>query len=375
MDLGKIREEIDGIDDKIVELFSKRMELCVNVAKYKKENGLPVFQASREEQILEKVGKKCPENLKRGTKLLFTHIMDISKCLQQEMLTQVYEKEFYPLKQGKVTVACPGTIGSNTHIACEKLFSDKDIRFYTDFEDVFKAVANEEADYGVLPIENSTAGEVSQTYRLLSNYDFTICKSTQIKIEHCLCAKSENADVKTVYSHEQALTQCSRFLKEKGYKTHRYANTALAAQMVSQSEVENAAAICSPYAAKQFGLHIIATDIANEEDNTTRFICVSKRAELSEDADIISISLSLPHTECSLYRLLTRFSFYGLNLTKTESAPVPEKNKDIKTEAFDVIFYLNFEGSIRSKEVMCLMQNLKDEMKYFKFLGNYANIE
>lgn len=373
MDLSNIRQQIDEIDNQILDMFLKRMELCTNVAEYKRKNNLPVFQGKREQEILERMSSRAPENISNGAKLLFTNIMDISKCLQQQLLTDVQMPEFCQPKTGRVTVACPGTAGSNTELACNKLFSDKDIKYYADFADVFNAVVNNEADYGVLPIENSTAGEVSQTYRLLAQYDFYITKSTQLSIKHCLAAK-KGSDIKTVYSHEQALMQCSKYIREKGFEAVPHTNTALAAEMTAKSKDMTIAAICSEQAAERFGLEIIDRDIADNPDNTTRFICISKRAEISENADIISISLSLPHTAGSLYRMLTRFSFYGLNLTKIESAPVPENSLDIKTEAFDVIFYLDFEGSIKSPEVMRLMQNMKQEMKYFNFLGNYSHL-
>lgn len=375
MDLGNIRQEIDSIDNQILDLFLKRMDLCVNVAKYKKENNLPVFQGKREDEILERIGKMAPDNLSDGAKQLFTNIMDISKCLQQQVLTDLAELDFYPQKKGRVTVACPGTAGSNTEQACNKLFSDKDILYFADFADVFDAVVNDRADYGVLPIENSTAGEVSQTYRLLAKYDFYICKSTQINIKHCLAAKKGTKEIKAIYSHEQALAQCSGFVKKSGAAPIPYQNTALAAKMVAENDDFTSAVICSELAASLYGLEILAKDIADNPDNTTRFICISKRAEVSENADIISLSMSLPHTAGSLYRMLTRFSFYGLNLTKIESAPVPENSLDIKTETFDVIFYLDFEGSVRSPEVLRLIQTMKQEMKYFKFLGNYNHID
>ncbi len=374
MDLSQIRQEIDSTDNQILELFLKRMKLCVSVAEYKKANNLPVFQGKREDEILDRVGSMSPDNLSCGSRLLFTNIMDISKCLQQQALVEAEQPEYFPPKSGRVTVACPGTAGSNTEQACDRLFPDKNMKFYPDFSDVFDAVENGEADYGVLPIENSTAGEVSQTYRLLARYNFYICGSTQIKINHCLAAK-KGAQVKSIYSHEQALMQCSQFLKKHGAKTVPYQNTALAAKMVADSDDMTVGAICSEQCAKMYGLDILSTGIADNPDNTTRFICVSKRLEISDDADIISISLSLPHISGSLYRMLTRFAFYGLNLTRIESAPVPESSLDIKTEAFDVIFYLDFEGSIRSPEVARLMTSLKREMKYFKFLGNYSHLD
>lgn len=374
MDLGAIRNQIDDLDKQLLELFIKRMDLCVQVAQYKQANNLPVFQSKREDEVLEKVASNSPEVLADGARLLFGNIMDISKCLQQKVLTAPEDIPSALPKAGGVTVACPGTAGSNTEQACDKLFPKKDIRFYTDFEDVFAAVVNHEADYGVLPIENSSAGEVSQTYRLLAKYDFYICKTTQVSINHCLAAKKGTAlsNVKTVYSHEQALAQCSGYIRKAGFASVSDKNTAISAKTVAESEDNTIAAICSKQAAALYGLEILSENIADDPDNTTRFICIGRKPEIESGADIISISVALPHTAGSLYRTLTRFSFYGLNLTKIESAPVP-LGSDIKTGAFDVIFYLDFEGSISNPEVLRLMTTLKNEMNYFKFLGNYKH--
>ncbi len=373
MDLSKIREQIDKTDDEILKLFLDRMQLCVDVARYKKENNLPVFQSKREEEILARMSAASPAELACGSEFLFQNIMDISKCLQSKLLTKEEDVDFEPLKEKDIVIACPGTAGSNTEQACHKLFSEKDINFYPDFSDVFTAVDKGEADYGVLPIDNSSAGEVSQTYRLLSKYDFYICKRTDVRIKHCLAAK-KGSKIKSIYSHEQALMQCSKFLQEKGVKTYSYQNTALAAKMVSESEDMTIAAICSPECAKLYDLQIIDDNIADNPDNTTRFICISKKLRIEEKADTISICVSIPNTSGSLYRMLTRFAFYGLNLSKIESAPVPEGFLDIKDDTFDVIFYLDFEGNINNPDINRLLVNLKDEMKYYKFLGNYRHI-
>lgn len=374
MDLAKIRKEIDATDDQILSLFLKRMELCVGVAKYKKENNMQVFQGKREQEILERIMSESPDDLAEGAGQLFTCIMDISKCLQQRILSDAPVPHFESPKTQPVRIACPGTKGSNTEEASVKLFPDSEIDFYPDFSDVFEAVENGSADYGVLPIENSTAGDIRQTYDLLAKYNFYICKRTQIKINHCLAAKP-GADIKTIYSHEQALKQCFGFLKEYPARQVPYANTALAAEMVANSDDNTIAAICSERCAELYGLETVKRDIADNPDNTTRFICISKRPEVTPDADIISICMSLPHTTGSLYRMLIRFALYGLNITKIESAPVPQAKQDIKRETFDVVFYLDFEGNALDPEVVRLMTILEEEMKYFKFLGNYKHFD
>ena len=174
MDLKEIRREIDATDDEILRLFLKRMDLCVGVAKYKKENNMQVFQGKREQEILERIKSEAPEDISEGAGQLFTCIMDISKCLQQRILADAPTPEFASPKTESIRIACPGTAGSNTEAASVKLFPESEIDFYPDFSDVFEAVESGSADYGVLPIENSTAGDIRQTYDLLAKYNFYI---------------------------------------------------------------------------------------------------------------------------------------------------------------------------------------------------------
>ncbi len=374
MNLDEIRKEIDKADDEILRLFLKRMELCIGVARYKKENNLPVFQGDRERQILQRIRSGAPDDMADGACQFFTEIMDISKSLQQKLLTEPRFPDFSRPKTGDIKIACPGTAGSNTEQACIKLFPDADIMFRPEFSDVFEAVEKGEADYGVLPIENSTAGDIRQTYDLLAKYNFYICKRTQVRINHCLAAK-KGTQVKTVYSHEQALKQCSAYLDRLDVRLIPYTNTALAAQLVANSDDMTVAAICSEQCAKLYGLEILQRGIADNPDNTTRFICISKTPEAEPDSDIISVCMSLPHTTGSLYRTLMHFALYGLNINKIESAPVPQAKQDIKRETFDVVFYLDFDGNAKNPDVIKLMSVLENEMKYFKFLGNYRHID
>lgn len=296
--------------------------------------------------------------------------MDISKCRQYQEFFADSDKIGYKKLDltGHKTVAVPGTVGSYSHIACKQIFSDFEPMFFEDFEDVFSSVENGSADFGILPIANSTAGSVGQTYELMKKHDFKICAATKVKISHCLAVKKGTRfeNIKIVYSHEQALSQCSEFLSQNGLKSHKYANTALAACYIKKSN-EPYAAICSEACAQQNDLEILRHNIANAAENYTKFILISKETLCSENADIVSVSLALPHTSSALYRLLTKFSVAGLNLSMIESRPIA--NTD-----FDVVFYLDFEGAITSPDVAKLMSELNSELSYFKFLGNYEEI-
>ena len=373
MDLNKIREQIDNIDTQLLELFLDRMELSKGVAAYKKENNMPIFQGDREKQILDRISSVSPEEHRGGARLLFTNIMDIGKTLQSEQLNDTSLPQFPIAGDDTITgikVACQGVSGANSEAACERMFNDPSISFYESFEDVFEAVQREEVEYGMLPIQNSTAGSVMQTFDLMRRYNFYIHRTISIKIEYCLAVRKGTnfKDITNVYSHEQALKQCSNFFNENGgIMAIPYSNTAAAAKLVSGSDMPYAA-LCSQECANIYGLDIIKTNLQNSDDNYTRFICIKKNLSIVGDADIISVSLSIPNTPAALYRLLTKFAVGGLNLLRIESKPIASRN-------FDVIFYLDFAGSVMDESVAKLLIDLEGDLSFFKFLGNYNEIQ
>ena len=370
LELIDLRNSIDEIDSEILKLFEKRMNVCKQVAQYKKENNLPIFQGGREDEVIEKIRSQTTnESLKNGTATLFTTIMDISKHpQQQEMLKESKELPFPSHVEAQLEkakkIGCQGISGSNSETAASMIFGDKiPFSFYSTFEEVFEAVENGEIDYGVIPIHNSTAGSVTQTYDLMSKYDTYIVKSVCVEINHCLAVK-ENVDISEisdVISHPQALSQCSDYITKRGFSPISHSNTATAAEHVANSD-EKLAAICSEDCAKQFSLKILARNIANSLSNYTKFICISKNFELTHEADTISVILKLQNTQGSLYRLLTKFTVNGLNLDKLESRP-------IKDGSFDVMFYLDFKGNIFDKSVEALIADLSQNLEFFKFLG------
>jgi len=371
MSLDELRQDINKLDEDILELFAQRMNVCYNVALFKQENNLPILQSGREDEVIKRIREKAPAGLENSTEVLFKNIMDISKAKQQQEIykdnCELSSLEFPP--KNEVKIGCQGTSDAYSHIAGKKLFGDIDFNFYQGFEDVFEAVESGEIDFGILPIQNSTAGSVALTYELMKKYNFYISSSVSVKVSHCLAIKkgTDFSQVKEVYSHEQALSQCSDFLKENNLSPKEYTNTALAGEFVAESE-EQIAAICSVDCANRCGLEIVNENIANASENHTRFICISKEIYISKDADVISVSLALPHTTGALYRLLTKFSVIGLNLLRIESKPIASKD-------FSVVFYLDFEGSIRQPEVLQIIAALKSELTYFKFLGNYKEVK
>lgn len=372
MELNEIRKDIDKINTELTGLLVKRMKLTEQVAMYKLANNMPVFQKGREDDVLKKVCSAAPEEYSDALNLIFKGIMDASKCQQMNLITELEPFEICPPAENPRISAV--TKGSYSQKACEKIFGDGcGIDFKENFEEVFRAVESGNADYGVVPIENSTAGDVSATFTLLAKHNLFVCRKVRICINHVLAVRkgTRPEDISGVYSHEQALSQCSEFIKNSSLKPVPYSNTAAAAQLVSCSD-EPIAAICSESCAKMYGLEIINENITDSRNNFTRFICVSKRLHVTDDADTVSVILSTPHEAGELNRLLARFSYSGLNLLKIESKPMP---RELSDEAFEVVFYLDFAGDIRNDSVVKLLTNLRNELKFFKLLGNYKEDE
>ncbi len=373
MDLLELRNEIDKLDDELIPLLLKRMGISRQVAEYKVKNGIPVLNEQRELEILDDVASKCGEQ-GEVMKTVFSAIMDASRALQHKIIGGGDELRtlINSAKSGKnltangAPIACQGVQGAYSGKASKALFPDSPIIFHKQFEDVFEAVNQNKARFGIIPVENSTAGSVHESYDLIMKYKFFIVGAYDLRVDHCLCAKPgvEFENIDNVYSHPQALSQCNIFLKNFDFTGINFSNTAVAAKFVSESEKNNIAAICSESAAKKYGLKIIRKGIQNVTNNTTRFIVISKELVIDDDAEKISLIFSAPHRTGSLYRVLGRFSMTGLNLTKLESRPVANGK-------FDYYFYVDILGSVRDAQTLDLLCALSDELPEFSFLGNY----
>lgn len=371
MELDNYRKKIDDIDKEIVALFKDRIDIAESISEFKQKNDMPIFQSERENEVIDKISKNCPKDLKSSCEVLFENIMDISKCKQQQ---HIYKdspemKHYDFLTFANYRIGCQGIENSYSHSAALKLFSNCKPKFYSSFEDIFDAIERDTIDFGILPIQNSTVGSVYKTYELMKEHNFYINAEVNVKVDHCLAIKKDTdiSLVYDVYSHEQALAQCSEFIQANKLHTIPYANTAMAAEKVHDSDVR-IAAICSEKCANDLGLKIAYKNITNSCDNYTRFICISKKNYVSTNAHIVSVSLSLPHEPGALYRLLTKFSVIGLNLLRIESKPIASKD-------FGVIFYLDFEGSIKDPAVVQIINALSNEIPSFKYLGNYSEVE
>ena len=379
MDITQLREKIDNIDDQLVNLFTQRMEITRDIAAYKKENNLPIYVPARERQKLQEVAKLAGPDMDDYTRVLYSMIFELSRSYQSKQnstATELYRKitdsiENTPkLFPQAPMVACQGVEGAYSQIACEKIFKNPMIMYFKNFDAIFGAIEQGLCQYGILPIENSTAGSVKKVYDLMIHHNFSIVRTFRLKIDHNLLAKpgTKLSDIQEIYSHEQAINQCSDFLKNMpGVKIIPVENTAVAAQMVALSQNNHAAAISSKSCEEIYGLCSLADSIQDKGNNRTRFICISKNLEIYPGADKTSIMMVLPHKPGALYKVLARLYVLGINVIKLESRPIPDRD-------FEFMFYFDLETSIYSQEFVQLMCELDDLCEEFKYLGSYSEV-
>ena len=377
MDLEALRKEIDSVDTQLTDLFVQRMNLCAQVARYKKEHNQAVLNQGREREILRRVSAQAGEELDSYARILFSTLFDLSRTYQEMLLTEESKvaKEIAASLENtpklcpkEAVVACQGVEGGYTQQACDKVFSFADIMYFRGWAGVFSAVQKGMCQYGVLPIENSSHGSVNGVYDLMRSFDFHIVRSVKLHISHSLLARpgASLAGIREILSHEQAIGQCSEFLQSMpGVKITVCENTAAAAKMVAESGRDDLAAISSEVCAGIYGLQVLKDKVHNTDNNYTRFIVISKEAEIYPGADHLSLMFKVGHTPGSLTRILSRFSSLGLNMTKLESRPISGAD-------FHYMFYLDFEGSIYDPTVVKLLSELEQELEWFVFLGAYT---
>lgn len=376
MDMEKLRNEIDEIDDSLVKLFEKRMQSTARLAKHKKEHSVPVSDRTREREIIYRMSGKVAPELAGYTKSLYNTLFDLSKSYQNSLISPESKlaSEIKKSLEGseklfpeRAVVACQGTEGAYSQFACDRMFKYPEIMYVNSFDSVFEAVGRGLCRYGILPLENSTAGSVTAVYELMQKHKFYIVGSIKLCISHSLlAAPGVRLDgVKEIFSHEQAINQCSKFLSElKDVKITVCANTAEAAKSVADFGRTDCAAICSGDCAELYGLSEIASGISNTENNYTRFICISKELEIYPGANCTSLMVRLPHKPGSLYSVISRFAALGVNLTKLESRPVPGSD-------FEFMFYFDVDASVYSPELAELITQLENELPGLVYLGSY----
>ena len=379
MDLAELRQEIDKIDDSLVSLFGARMDIAAKIAEVKKQTGAPIFVPAREREKLQEVAQKAGPEMANYTRVLYSMLFELSRSYQSKhigtlsplyhRITQAIENTPKLFPQAPM-VACQGVEGAYSQIACEKIFKNPFIFYFKTFEAVFDAIEQGMCPYGILPIENSTAGSVNKVYDLMIQHNFSIVRTFRLKVDHNLLVNpgTRLEDIKEIYSHEQAISQCGDFLQGlPGVNIIPVGNTALASEMVSKSGRKDVAALSSRACAELYGLECLASNVQDKGNNRTRFICISKNLEIYPGADKTSIMMILNHKPGALYKVLARLYTLGINVTKLESRPIPDRE-------FEFMFYFDLETSIYSEEYIQLMCELDELCEEFKYLGSYSEV-
>ena len=370
------KSKIDIIDEEIIKLLAERVQVLDEEDPQKKT--LPIEDLRERKQKIMALASEYPEEMRDYIPVVVNLLNEMKGTKTRSngpkgTLAGKIERakgETAKLFPDYVTVACQGTEGANSQIACDRIFRNSNIMFFDRFGAVFSAIEKGLCKYGVIPVENSYAGTVNSVYDLMMKHNFYIVRSIRLKITHHLLAKpgTKLANVKEIYSHEQAISQCSQYLAGlKGVKIIPFENTAQAAKMVAESDRDDIAALASELCVKYYGLETLASSVQNTDNNYTRFICISKNLEIYPGADRTSLMLILPHEYGSLYKVLSKFHMLGINLLKLESRPLPNKE-------FEFMFYFDIEIPADSPKLLQLMNELDEVCDSFTYLGSYHEI-
>lgn len=371
------KTKIDLIDEEIIKLLAERVKVLDEESENKKSQ-LPIESLRERKAKIMAMAEQYPEEIRNYIPVVVNLLNEMKGTKagsigEKGTLAGKVERsknETNKLFPDFVTVACQGTEGANSQIACDRIFRNSNIMFFDRFGAVFSAIEKGLCKYGVIPVENSYAGTVNTVYDLMMKHNFYIVRSIRLKITHHLLAKpgTKLEDVKEIYSHEQAISQCSEYLSTlKGVKIIPFENTAKAAKMVAESDRNDIAALASELCVKYYGLKTLASSVQNRDNNYTRFICISKDLEIYPGADRTSLMLVLPHEYGSLYKVLSKFHMLGINLLKLESRPLPNKE-------FEFMFYFDIEIPADSPKLLQLLNELDEVCDSFTYLGSYHEI-
>ena len=380
-ELSELRQEIDRIDAEIFRLFSERAEVSGDVAAYKREHGMRVFDPARERAKVADASSRAPEDLATYAQVLMELLMEASRSRQHALLADsADDPTLARIQQARAAtpelfppsarVSCQGVEGAYSQIAAERIFRHPQISYAPTFDAVFRTVEQGLARYGVLPLENSTAGSVNQMYDLMMEHSFHIVRTTRVKIDHNLLALpgAEFSSIRDIYSHEQAIGQCAEFLSGlPDVRVHVCENTAVAARRVAESGRTDAAALSSRPCADLYGLEVLASAVQDRDNNYTRFACISKDLEVYPGADRASLMIVLPHAPGALYKLLAKFYALDINILKLESRPIPERD-------FEFMFYFDIACPVAAPEFSSLMATIGSLCQECRFLGSYTEV-
>ncbi len=379
MNLTELRAQMDQVDEQLVALLTQRMALAQDIAQWKQQENLPALDVRREREKLEAITENAPEDMEQPLRVVYSLLFELSRA-RQDALLKPQSPTLAQIRQAiadtpqlfpeTAQVACQGTEGAYSVLACERMFRRPKITYFKTFDGVFSAISAGLCDYGVLPIENSTAGSVKQVYDLLVKYQCYIVRSTRMKVNHALLAKpgAKLEDIREIYSHEQAISQCEALLSAlPNVKVHSCGNTAEAAKIVAEGTRKDVAALASRHCAALYGLVCLRANVQDSDNNHTRFICIARRPEIYPGANKTTLMLTVPHRPGSLYKVLARLYCLGLNVQKLESRPIP--NRD-----FEFMFYFDIESSIYSAQFDRMVRELGEVCEELHYLGSYLEV-
>ena len=380
-ELSELRQEIDRIDSEIFRLFDERARVAEGVAAYKREHGLRVFDPVRERAKVADAADRAPQDLRTYAQVLMELLMEASRSRQHALLGDANDERALALLDAarartpevfpaSAHVVCQGVEGAYSQIAAERFFRRPKISYSPSFDGVFMTVEQGLADYGVLPLENSTAGSVNHVFDLMGEHSFYVVRTTRVKVDHNLLALpgATLEGIRDIYSHEQAINQCAEFLSGlPDVRVHVCENTAVAAKRVAESGRPDAAALSSRPCAELYGLAALRSNVQDRDNNYTRFACISKDLEVYPGADRSSLMIVLNHEPGTLYKLLAKFYALDINLLKLESRPIPERD-------FEFMFYFDIECPAASPEFRSLLSTIGSLCQEFRYLGSYAEV-
>ena len=374
-----MEQKMDAIDEQIVSLLDQRLTLAREQEKLKRENRVLTPDNGRERELIAKVTEMAGPETKYCAQSVFHAISAAERSQRNAMesgedslMDSIHKAlaETPDLFPPEAIVACQGTEGAYSQITCDRMFKTPSIMFFESFSHVFRAVEVGMCQYGILPIENSTAGSVNAVYDQMLKHNFYIVKSARLKINHFLLANPGASldGIREIISHQQAISQCGNFLSTlKNVDVHHVANTAIAARTVAESGRTDIAAICSASCGEDYGMKVLKENIQDSNGNYTRFICISKNQEIYPGADRISLIIKVPHKPGALYNVLDKFYALGVNIRKLESRPVPDTD-------FEFEFYFDVESPVYAPETDRLIRDLEKGPETIRYLGSYNEI-
>ena len=352
--LEQARAEIDTVDAQLAALFERRMAAVLQVAEYKRAHGLPIYDAAREAAVLEKAAARIQQPaLRPYYKDHVQHMMDLAKQYEAAVL-------------GRNRAAYQGVEGAFAHIALKALFPHAEAVSYSTWDEVFEAVASGEAAHGVVPFENSHAGDVSAVLDLCYNHpELWVVDVYDLPISQNLLVLpgTQLSQLRTVYSHQQAIAQSETFLKQFRLPATAMPNTAMAAKFVAESGDPSKAAIASAETAALYGLEVLVPSINTDGDNTTRFIGRSR--EQPTAGNRFSLLFTVDNKPGKLAEVIQVIGASGFNMESIKSRPMPHV-------PFEYYFYVELVGDAAAGETAALLRELDRTCRTVRLLGVYT---